>query len=264
MRMIELLYWKYQTIQSILDDIKNQGFDAIKIGPIQNFNEQEGFDWKVYNVPKDFKIGNKLGDKNSLNELVLKANQLNIKIIVDLNCDFLFNKNDYQNGKINFSNLYLQKTILDFLFELKDCNMNGLSINLSKEKLVVFRKLKELLKESEIELYERNTSYINAIFNYSVDDKKIAFIEDSNSYLLDKKTNAFDTSKINGYYELLTYNFSNTLFYSRPIYYPYNESGKRKNDFGISFNKINELDYFDDAFLVSKDIKEANFVKVKK
>ena len=278
MRMIELLYWKYKTIDSILNDIKNQGFDTIKVGPIQFVKKENYFDWKTYNQPIDFKIGNKLGSKNDLNNLVLKANKLGINIIADINYNFMLNfvkknndveeikKQNLYKDRINFTNLCLLKIISDFLYELSDCNVNGININSSNENKLVYWKMKELLKESNILIYEKNTNYINpfSCYTFPIEDKKITFIENHDTFLFGKETRNLDVSKINSYYELLTYNFSNTLFYPRPCFYPYNEEGKRKNDFGISFNKINELDYFDNTFLISKDIKESNFVKTKK
>jgi len=270
MRMLELLYWKYKTIDNILNDIKNQGFDTIKVGPILNVQKEKQFDWKKYNHPVELKVGNKLGSKNNLNNLVSKANKIGINIIteVDLNCEFFKEFDSIEKQQLykdinEFKNLYLLKKISQFLYELSTCNINGISINTSKENIIFYRKIKELLKESNIKIYEKNSSYINIFLNYQ-NMEKIAFIENYYSFLFGKETRNIKSEKINSYYNLLTYSFENTLFYPRPIYFPYNDEGKRKNDFGICFNKINELDYYDNYFLTSNEIKEANFTKIKK
>ena len=41
-----------------LDEIRNQGFDAIQINPIQPLKENERYPWWLSYQPIDFKIGN--------------------------------------------------------------------------------------------------------------------------------------------------------------------------------------------------------------
>ena len=56
MKVIQLLNWKLNTIEKELENIKNQGFDAIQINPMQPFKEEQQFHWWSFSPP-DFLRG---------------------------------------------------------------------------------------------------------------------------------------------------------------------------------------------------------------
>ena len=84
MRIVHLLNWDLKSIESILEDIKKQGFDGIQINPMQPYKEEKDFHWWSSYQPLGFRIGNRFGDKEALTSLCKKANELGINIIVDV------------------------------------------------------------------------------------------------------------------------------------------------------------------------------------
>lgn len=80
MRIIHLFNYKLEDIN--VSKVKEQGFEAIQISPIQPCKEGEEW-WKLYQ-PFDFAIGNKLGNKKDLINLCSRAAKEGIKIIADV------------------------------------------------------------------------------------------------------------------------------------------------------------------------------------
>lgn len=84
MKILHLFQWKITDIIRELDTIKNQGFDAIQISPIQGTKDSGSEWWELYQ-PTNLKIGNpQIGSIKDLIKLVQEARKYNLKIIVDV------------------------------------------------------------------------------------------------------------------------------------------------------------------------------------
>jgi alpha-amylase len=76
--------WDINSIIENLLNIKKANFTAIQISPIQKCKDDGNEWWKLYQPLSLSKIGNRLGTEEDLIELTKRANELDIKIIVDL------------------------------------------------------------------------------------------------------------------------------------------------------------------------------------
>lgn len=171
MRVLHLFNWKLNDIINYLEDIRNQGFDAIQINPIQPLKEEDCQEWWISYQPTGFHIGNRFGSKEDLVNLCNKAKEYGIKIIADVVCNHMAGKNDgslYPHEKVdeklrnnpyfwkeprnidNWKNRYevthycmglpglnvqnydLQDIIIDFLNELIDCGVDGFRFDAAK------------------------------------------------------------------------------------------------------------------------------------
>ena len=56
MKVIQLLNWKLESIEKELENIKEQGFDAIQINPMQPFKEEKTFHWWSSYQPLGFRV----------------------------------------------------------------------------------------------------------------------------------------------------------------------------------------------------------------
>ena len=92
MRIVHLLNWDLKSIEKILSEIKEQGFDAVQINPMQPFKEEDQFHWWSSYQPLGFRIGNRFGTKEDLISLCTKANSLEVDIIVDVVANHTANK----------------------------------------------------------------------------------------------------------------------------------------------------------------------------
>lgn len=75
--------WDIKSIIENLLDIKKANFATIQISPIQKCKQGNEW-WKLYQCLSFSEIGNRLGTEEDLIELTKRANELDIKIIVDL------------------------------------------------------------------------------------------------------------------------------------------------------------------------------------
>lgn len=172
MKIIQLLNWKLETIEKELSNIKNQGFDAIQINPMQPFKEEKEFKWWSSYQPLGFRIGNMFGTKEDLKRLCEKAKIYDLDIIVDVVLNHtankgaeenwlphpsvdkeLLNKDSFwktsipmKNGDdrweatnysmglpgLDLSNEALQEIIFNYLKELKKCGVKGLRFDAAK------------------------------------------------------------------------------------------------------------------------------------
>lgn len=171
MRILHLFQWKLKDIESTLDEVKDQGFNAIQISPIQPCKDGQEW-WNVYQS-KGFKIGNKYGTKEELISLCKKAKEKGLKVISDVICNHVANagggnlkltvhpevaadlvENKYfwkekrnilnwnnRSEVINYcmelpglqtANYDLQDIIIDFLNELIDCGVDGFRFDAAK------------------------------------------------------------------------------------------------------------------------------------
>ena len=79
-----MFQWGLGSIIPMIPTVKEQGFDAIQISPIQGTKDSGMEWWKLYQ-PTNLKIGNtQIGTREQLKELCAVANQYGIKIIVDV------------------------------------------------------------------------------------------------------------------------------------------------------------------------------------
>lgn len=166
MKILHLFNYRLNDINTT--KVKEQGFNAIQIGPLQYCKEGEEW-WKLYQ-PYDFSIGNRLGNKEDLINLCNRAKEEGIKIIADvvinhvagkdngeirphekvnerlLGENFLKDSNcidDWENRwqvthrsigvpTLNTYNYDVQLLAIDFLNELIDCGVNGFRFDSAK------------------------------------------------------------------------------------------------------------------------------------
>lgn len=84
MKIIQMLQWPLKDIIPIISKIKEQGFDAIQISPIQGTKDAGLEWWKLYQ-PTNLCIGNyQIGTKTDLRNLCIKAHYYDLKIFVDV------------------------------------------------------------------------------------------------------------------------------------------------------------------------------------
>ena len=89
MRVLSLFDCNLSDIKSKLREIKNQGFDAVQISPLQNTKDDNSKEWWMLYQPINFNLGNRLGNEKDLYELCDKAHELGIYIIADIVCNHL-------------------------------------------------------------------------------------------------------------------------------------------------------------------------------
>ena len=80
--ILHMFQWKLSDIVKELKNIKECGYTAIQISPMQKC--KEGDEWWVLYQPLNFKVGNKIGTKDDLINLCNEAKKYDIKIIVDV------------------------------------------------------------------------------------------------------------------------------------------------------------------------------------
>lgn len=84
MKILHLFQWRLEDITPMIPKIKEQGFDAIQVSPLQGTKE-DGYAWWLLYQPTNLKIGNsQIGTKEDLIELCKVANDYGIKVIVDV------------------------------------------------------------------------------------------------------------------------------------------------------------------------------------
>ena len=84
MRIIQFFNWRLVDIMDYVLKVKEQGFDAIQINPIQPLKEDGLKEWWMSYQPIDFAIGNFYGTKEDLIQLCCYANKNNIRIFADV------------------------------------------------------------------------------------------------------------------------------------------------------------------------------------
>ena len=80
--IIHCFEWKIKHVDDNLEKIKESGYTAVLVGPVQY--SKEGHEWWKLYQPYGFSIGNKLGTKEDLEKLCYHAKFLGIKVIVDV------------------------------------------------------------------------------------------------------------------------------------------------------------------------------------
>ena len=84
-KILHLFQWNIKDIINVLNEVKEQGFTAVLITSVQPFkNENEIDKWYWVYQPLALKIGNRFGTKEDLKELCSKANEIGLKVYVDV------------------------------------------------------------------------------------------------------------------------------------------------------------------------------------
>jgi len=192
--ILHTFQWNLKDIIKNLDEIKECGYTAIQITPIQE--AKQGDEWWTYYQPLNFKVGNKSGSREDLIKLCSEAKKLDIKIIVDVvlrhcggtndgklvpheNVDNILKSNpkfwtnaenttDYEDRysaihgafgmpMLDYDNTELQDIYIDFLTDLKNCGVSGFRCDMGKH----FG-----LKEEGSNFWERVFGQFKDMFNY--------------------------------------------------------------------------------------------------
>lgn len=83
-KILHLFQWKLTDIITVLPKVKEQGFDAIQVSPLQG-TKDAGYEWWKLYQPTNFKIGNsQVGSRDDLIKLCGKAHDLGIEVYVDV------------------------------------------------------------------------------------------------------------------------------------------------------------------------------------
>ena len=83
MRILSLFNCKLKDIKDVLPLVKEQGFDAVQISPLQRTKDDWSNEWWMLYQPINFEIGNKIGSKEDLIELCDAARRNGLIIIAD-------------------------------------------------------------------------------------------------------------------------------------------------------------------------------------
>lgn len=170
MRILHCFNWKLNDIVSILSKVKEQGFDAIQINPIQPLKEDGLKEWWMSYQPIGFSIGNYFGTEEDLISLCQEAQKYDIKIFADVvinhmgsavndnfsphpKVDERLKKPEYWKNKIKVKdwknrqdvihncidlpglNVYhkdIEDIIVSFLNKLIDCGISGFRFDAAK------------------------------------------------------------------------------------------------------------------------------------
>ena len=84
MRIMQCFNWRLKDIIPNLEQIKEQGFDAIQINPIQRLKEDGLKEWWMSYQPVGFEIGNYFGTKEDLVALCKACENVGIQVIADV------------------------------------------------------------------------------------------------------------------------------------------------------------------------------------
>lgn len=201
--------WKLRDIIKEIQNIKDCGYTAIQISPVQPC--KPGPEWWTDYQPTGFSIGNRIGDKEDLIELCRVSNALGIKVITDVvlrhtagldngellphesvdanilaHPEYFTNAYNAQNHNdrrevtemawgvpmLDYYNHDLQNIYINFLQELKDCGVGGFRVDMGKH---------FALPEENCDFWTRVFSNFSDMYNY-------AECIDCERHILDKYT----------------------------------------------------------------------------
>lgn len=92
--------WSFRTIEENIDEIKDAGYDAIQVSPVQGNKDvsgemQDTEQWWILYQPINFKIGNKqLGTRDEFKSMCSAAKSAGLKVYVDIIGNHTGNKDD--------------------------------------------------------------------------------------------------------------------------------------------------------------------------
>lgn len=93
-RILSLFDCSLKDVNRLLPIIKNQGFNAVQVSPLQKTKDDSSKEWWILYQPLGFDIGNRIGNKEDLYNLCLEANKYDINIIVDAVINHTANKSE--------------------------------------------------------------------------------------------------------------------------------------------------------------------------
>jgi len=172
MRVLSLFDCDLNSVKDNLSDVKNQGFDAIQISPLQNTKDDNSKEWWMLYQPINFNLGNRIGNVDDLKRLCDEASKKHLYIIADAvinhlastdnngslvphpNCDkdLLNNKDAWKEKKyikdwnnryevthycmglpgLNPNNKIVQEKIIDMLNKYIECGVLGFRFDAAK------------------------------------------------------------------------------------------------------------------------------------
>ena len=94
MRILSLFDCPLYDVKRLLPIIKEQGFNAVQISPLQHTKDDSSKEWWMLYQPLNFELGNKLGSKEELRDLCREADRYGIIIIADTVVNHLANLSD--------------------------------------------------------------------------------------------------------------------------------------------------------------------------
>ena len=84
MRILSLFDCPLEEIKGLVPIIKEQGFDAVQISPLQKTKDDSSKEWWMLYQPISMELGNKIGSKEELKQLCDVANSYGVYIIADV------------------------------------------------------------------------------------------------------------------------------------------------------------------------------------
>ena len=84
MRILSLFDCQLEEIKGLVPIIKEQGFDAVQISPLQKTKDDSSKEWWMLYQPISMELGNKIGTREDLKELCDVANDYGVFIIADV------------------------------------------------------------------------------------------------------------------------------------------------------------------------------------
>jgi len=94
MRILSLFDCSLKEIEGLIPIIKEQGFDAVQISPLQKTKDDNSKEWWMLYQPISMEIGNRIGSKEELKELCDVANNYGVYVIADVVVNHLAGSNN--------------------------------------------------------------------------------------------------------------------------------------------------------------------------
>ncbi len=94
LRILQCLNWQLSSICEVAPVIREQGFDAVQIGPLQPLKEEGDVEWWMSYQPCAFTIGNQYGSKQDFVELCRVLHENNLLVFPDVICTHVAGVND--------------------------------------------------------------------------------------------------------------------------------------------------------------------------
>ena len=84
MRILSLFDCPLKEIEGLVPIIKEQGFDAVQISPLQKTKDDSSKEWWMLYQPISMELGNRIGSREDLKELCDVANNYGVYVIADV------------------------------------------------------------------------------------------------------------------------------------------------------------------------------------
>jgi alpha-amylase len=97
MRVLSLFDCNLNSIKGSLKEVKEQGFNAVQISPLQNTKDDYSNEWWMLYQPINFNLGNRIGSIDDLKRLCEEARKLNLYIVADVVINHLAATDEYNS-----------------------------------------------------------------------------------------------------------------------------------------------------------------------